>query len=270
MKAKELFDTGHLSAAIEQLNQEVRSHPTDAQPRTFLFELLCFAGDFQRAERQLDVLAHQGATAELGVQVYRNVIAAEQARSRLFSESLLPSFLFDPPPYAHLHLAAVHRLREGNASEAVALLEQAENVRPSPKGRLDGQPFADLRDGDDLLAPFLEVFVQRRYVWLPFEHIKRLEIAPPKRLRDLLWIPATLEGHAGPIGAAFLPVLYVGSHEHPHDDVKLGRMTDWKTIPEGVARGVGQRLLFIDGQDRGILELREVDFEPPTPPPAAP
>ena len=38
MTAEELLQSGHLSAAVEQLNQEVRSRPTDTQRRTFLFE----------------------------------------------------------------------------------------------------------------------------------------------------------------------------------------------------------------------------------------
>jgi type VI secretion system protein ImpE len=96
MKAKELLDAGHLDAAIEQLNQEVKSHPTDSRQRTFLFELLCFAGDYQRAARQLDVIGQQQA-AEVGVQVYRDILVAETARRRLFAEGLRPRFLFDTP-----------------------------------------------------------------------------------------------------------------------------------------------------------------------------
>jgi type VI secretion system protein ImpE len=156
MTAEELFKTGHLSAAVEQLNQEVRSRPTDIQRRTFLFELLCFAGDCQRAERQLDVLGHQSATAEIGVQVYRHILAAEQARQRLFSEGLQPNFLFPPPPYVHLHLEALHQLRKHQPAEAVALLDQSQRSQPPLQGSLAGQPFTEWRDGDDLLAPFLD------------------------------------------------------------------------------------------------------------------
>jgi type VI secretion system protein ImpE len=260
MNAKELLDAGQLSAAIEQVNQDVRAHPTDSRQRTFLFELLCFAGDYPRAERQLDVIGQQQAAAEVGVQVYRNVLAAESARRRLFSEGLRPSFLFDPPPYVHLHLEAVNRLREGAPTEAMALLEESDSSRPHLKGRIEGQPFLDFRDGDDLLAPFLEVIVHNTYIWLPFEQIKHLTISIPKRLRDLLWIPATIESHHGPVGEVFLPVLYAGSSEHADDQVKLGRMTDWQAVAEGLAQGVGQHLFFIDGQDRGMLEVRKVEF----------
>jgi type VI secretion system protein ImpE len=270
MNTKELLDAGQLSAAIEQLNQEVRSQPADSRRRTFLFELLCFTGDYQRAERQLDVIAHQSPAADLGIQVYRQVLAAEKARARLFSESLCPDFLFLPPAYVYAHLEAVNRLREGDAAAAMALIEASERSRPLLQGRMQGQPFSDFRDGDDLLAPCLEVFLRDKYVWLPLEQVKSVEIAAPQRLRDLLWIPARIECHDGPVGEVFLPVLYAGSNTHPDDRVKLGRMTDWKTVPEGPTLGVGQRLFYIDGQDRGILEVRQVEFEAPASQSAAP
>jgi type VI secretion system protein ImpE len=260
MTAEELLKAGHLWAAIEQLNQEVRSRLTDIQRRTFLFELLCFAGDCQRAERQLDVLGHQSATAEIGVQVYRHILAAEQARQRLFSEGGQPNFLFTPPSYVHLHLEALHQLCNRRPAEAMALLDQSQHSQPPLKGSLAGQPFTEWRDGDDLLAPFLETIVHDKYVWLPFEQIKRLQIPTPKRLRDLLWGPATLEAHAGPVGDVFLPVLYPDSHRHADERVKLGRMTDWTDTGEGVTRGAGQHLFFVDGQDRGLLELQDIEF----------
>ena len=261
MKAKELLDAGQLSAAIEQTNQEVRSHPTDSRQRTFLFELLCFAGDYQRAERQLDVIAQQQARAEVGVWVYRNVLVAERARHRLFSEGLRPGFLCDPPPYVHLHLEAVNRLREDRPAEAMALLEESERSRPRLRGRLDGQAFQDFRDSDALLDPFLEIFLHSSYLWLPFEQISHLTISAPERLRDLLWIPARFESHSGLAGEAFLPVLYPRSSEHPNELVRLGRMTEWEAAGEGLALGVGQRLFLVDDEERAMLEVREVAFE---------
>lgn len=260
MTAEELLKDGQLLTAVEQLNQEVRSRPTDIQRRTFLFELLCFAGDCQRAERQLDVLAHQSATAEIGVQVYRHILTAEQTRQRLFSEGVQPNFLFSPPSYVHFHLEALQQLCNQQPAEAVALLEQSQSSQPPRTGNLAGQPFMEWRDGDDLLAPFLEIIIHDKYVWLPFEQIKDLHITPPKRLRDLLWVPATLEAHSGPVGEVFLPVLYPDSHRHADERVKLGRVTEWINMGEGVTLGAGQHLFFVDGQDKGILEVRDIEF----------
>ena len=118
MTAKELLDAGKLSAAIEQLNKEVKARPADGRLRIFLFELLCFAGDYQRADRQLEVIGHQSTSAEIGVQAYRQLMEAEKARQRLLSDGLQPNFLFPPPPYARLHLEAINRLRENRPTEA--------------------------------------------------------------------------------------------------------------------------------------------------------
>src|SRR5438105_2775459 len=88
--AKELLAAGELRAAIEELTREVKSNPADTSRRTFLFELLCFAGEWDRAERQLDVIGHQSVQAEVGVQAYRNNLKAERDRRRLFSDGLQP------------------------------------------------------------------------------------------------------------------------------------------------------------------------------------
>jgi type VI secretion system protein ImpE len=54
MNASELFKTGMLSDAIAAQVQEVKSHPADHGRRLFLFELLAFAGDLDRARKQIE------------------------------------------------------------------------------------------------------------------------------------------------------------------------------------------------------------------------
>lgn len=261
MKAKELLDAGRLSAAVTELTQEVKRHPSDTRLRTFLFELLCFAGEYDRAERQLDVVGHQSEKTDIGVEVYRNILRAEVARRRLFSDGLRPTFLFDPPEHIQLHLDAINRLRENHPSESKAIFERAENLRPKVQGRLGGQSFTSFRDSDDRLAPVLELIMKSSYVWLPLEQIRKVTIAQPKHLRDLLWIPATLEiGDSRP-GEVFLPVMYVGSERADNDQIRLGRMTEWVALGEGLAGGVGQRTFLVDEGERAILEVRELEFE---------
>ena len=261
MKAKDLLDAGQLSALVAELNEEVKRRPTDGTLRTFLFEVLCFTGEYQRAERQLDAIGHQSESTGVGVEVYRKLLRAEIARQRCFSAGLRPTFLFAPPAYIQFHLDALDRLREQHVPEAGLLLEKSGEARRPLTGRLDTDAFASFRDSDDLLAPILEVFARDAYVWLPVEQIVKMTIAAPKYLRDLLWIPATIETAGGSGGEVFLPVLYVGSHEADDDRLRLGRMTDWQSAGEGVTRGLGQRTFLIDGQERGILEVREIEFD---------
>lgn len=260
MQAKELFQAGKLNEAIEELLREVKANPNDEARRTFLFELSCFVGDWERAERQLDVIGHQSAQAELGVMVYRANMKAERERRRVFAEGVQPHFLREPPAYVDLHVAALGQICRGQMAEARVTLDRAEEERPAIAGKFDGQDFQDFRDYDDRLGPVLELIVKDKYVWLPFEQIKRVEISPPKQLRDMLWANASIEALDGTVGEVYVPALYPGSSDADNDQVRLGRMTDWKQASEDLYTAIGQRLFLVDGQDKSLFEAKAVEF----------
>src|SRR5687768_13000033 len=123
-EAKSLLDAGNLNGAVESVLTSVKKNPTDAATRTFLFELSCFAGDWTRAEKQLDVIGHQDANTMIGSLIYRQCLEAERKRERLFSDGLKPEFLADPPDYVHGLLTANNRIREGNIAEAREILDK--------------------------------------------------------------------------------------------------------------------------------------------------
>ena len=263
MNAKELFDAGDLSAAIGKVGDELRNDPADARRRSFLFELLCFAGDLERAAKQLDVLARGDTEAEIAVSRYRAALDAEKLRRALFTDGRRPGLPKDVPPYTEQHLAAIVHVREGRVEQARELLEQALETRPAVACNINGENFEDIRDADDLLAPFLEIFTVNNYSWVPWEAVKSITIEPPKSLRDLMWMPATVELHIGPLGEVFLPVLYAQSYLHADNQVKLGRVTDWRADIEGLALASGQKMLVAGDRDWPLLEIRELECERP-------
>ncbi|HEX4470228.1 MAG TPA: tetratricopeptide repeat protein, partial [Gemmatimonadaceae bacterium] len=65
MTPRDLLQAGKLDEAIDALSAELRDNPTDARRRTFLFELLCFAGKYDRAEKQLGVVGQGSKEAEM-------------------------------------------------------------------------------------------------------------------------------------------------------------------------------------------------------------
>jgi type VI secretion system protein ImpE len=85
-----LYREGKLREAIKALGEELRSNPTDAKRRTFLFELLVFAGEFDRAEKQLDILAGANADAAAGTLLYRSALHAERTRQAMFANGETP------------------------------------------------------------------------------------------------------------------------------------------------------------------------------------
>ena len=90
MTATELFQQGKLQQAIEVLGEEVRNAPLDAKRRTFLFELLCFSGDYDRAEKHLSILADGSQAAGMGALLYRSALHAERIRQQMFAEASFP------------------------------------------------------------------------------------------------------------------------------------------------------------------------------------
>jgi len=171
-----------------------------------------------------------------------------------------PHFLREPPAYVDLHVAALKQMHQGQMAEARATLDRAEEARPAIAGKFDGKDFQDFRDYDDRVGPVLELIVKDKYVWLPFEQISRLEISPPRQLRDMIWASARIEASDGTIGEVYVPTLYPGTSDSEDDQVRLGRMTDWKQVSEDLYSAVGQRLFLVDNEDRSLFEAKQVEF----------
>ena len=91
MTAKQLLDAGKVHNAEVALAAHLRDHPTDTGSRTFLFELLCFSGQYDRAEKQLGVLSQGGHQAELGAVLYYSALHAEKTRHEIFRKEEYPS-----------------------------------------------------------------------------------------------------------------------------------------------------------------------------------
>jgi len=262
MNAGELYKGGKLREAIDAQVQEVKAHPADHGKRLFLFELLAFAGELDRAARQIDAVAYDDLALDAAVLNYRKLLDSERARRRLFAEGLKPEFLVEPPAHVALRLDAVNRLREDRPAEAAELLGRANEAAPAElRGTLNGKEFTGLRDADDLFGTVLEVMAHGSYYWVPLEQVQTLAMNPPRFPRDLLWVAARLEVKDA-AGDVFLPALYPGSHEHADDQVRLGRATDWKQ-GEGVpVLGAGLRTFLVGEDAVSLLEWRELIVTP--------
>jgi type VI secretion system protein ImpE len=233
MSVQQLFQAGRLDEAIQALNAEVRDNPTDAKRRTFLFELLCFSGDFARAEKQLDILGSEGRNSEMGALLYHAALHAERTRHDLFSKKQYP----------------MPKSADGVGQVSI---------------KINGKPFHSLTDGDPRIGSNLEVFAAGSYLWIPFSLLTSIEIAPPKRLRDLLWLPAKVRTsdkyQDRELGEVLLPVLTPFAGQHTDSAVRLGRATVWEETDEGETVPQGQKILLADDEEWPILELRSIQI----------
>lgn len=227
-----LYKAGKLGEAIEAVSARLREEPGDAAGRTFLFELLSFSGEYDRAEKHLDVVARSSSDAEMGAWMYRTALHAEKLRQEMFDTDTLPATHPAPQPAA---------------------------------GTLNGEAFESLTDTDPRIGARLEVFAAGQYTWIPFSQLESVKADAPARLRDMLWIPARVkvsESFTGmELGEVMVPALTPGTFRHPDDQVRLGRMNDWQESDDGAAVPMGQKMLLVDGEEFPLLELRELRIE---------
>lgn len=263
MNGKELIQAGRLKEARQQLVAEVKAAPSDPGKRTLLFQALAFCGEWDKAETHLEVIAAQDVKAEVGVTLYKNLLAAEREREAVLALQRLPAILPEAPPYLDAYLAARRKLEAKEVEEATDLYRQVDSQRPRVSGNADGAPFDDLRDTDAFLEFFLEAVVHDHYVWIPFESVRELSIPAPKTLMDLLWTTARVTTGEGLVMNCCLPVLYPGSCRHADDRVRLGRMTDWAPLGGPFSQGAGQHVFQVGEAEKAILEIRELAFDPP-------
>lgn len=238
MNAKELFQAGQLAEAIKALGVEVRDNPADARRRTFLFELLCFSGDWERAAKQLSVLASENKQTDMGSLLYKSALHADRQRHETFEKRDFP--LGEVP----------EDTRGGKWTDAAG----------------GEHTFETLEDADPRLGARLELFAAGAYLWIPFAHVERIETQKPSRLRDLIWPEAIVR--TGPafkateLGQVLLPVICPFSFKNADGNVALGRSTVWEDV-DGETLPFGQKMFVIDGEDVPMLDVRVIEFNLP-------
>ncbi len=229
LRARQFFEQGKVREAQNELTAFLREHPSEVAERTFLFELLCFSGDYDRAEKQLAALTNDDPKTEMGAILYRSALHGERTRHRVFENQ---EFSKDQPA--------------------------------SSPGKLNGEDFRSVKDADPDLGARLEVFAAGAYLWIPFEHIASVEMGAPTRLRDTLWGTALVR--TGPafkgreLGEVLIPAVYPFSWKHSDESAWLGRTTQWAADEEGKEYPSGQRVWLVDDREVPFLEVRSLEF----------
>jgi type VI secretion system protein ImpE len=266
--ARSLLAAGQPAAALKALQQAVRGSAADAKLRVFLFQLQAVLGQWTKAADQLKVCGELDASTLAMVNTYSVALACETARDAVFAGKVAPHVFGAPTPWVAQLAQALQLDAQGHGSEAAALRRQALDAAPAGSGRLDGEPFEWIADADSRLGPVLEIIISGRYGWLPLAHVARLEIEAVTDLRDLVWAPVQLTFVNGGQTVALVPARYDGSAAADDPALQMARRTDWIELTGSAAagdahyRGLGQRVLVTDRGEKGLLEIRSLEFDP--------
>jgi type VI secretion system protein ImpE len=275
VQAAERLKSGNLEEALADLQAEVRKHPANPQTRTFLFQLLCLLGRWDRARTQLEVLADMDKQTTSMVQTYGAALQCEAVRTEVFAGKRAPLVFGKPQEWVALLLEALKLTAQGRHKEAASLRGQAYEAAPTTSGKVEGKPFEWIADGDARLGPMLEAVVNGKYYWVPFQRLREIRIEKPTDLRDLVWTPAYLTLANGGETVALIPTRYPGSEESADNAIRMARKTTWVEPEPDTFLGLGQRILNTDQGELPLLDARNIaldgvaEAEPEAPAPQA-
>ena len=273
MTALQHYAAGDLDAATAAATEDVKSRPTDAEPRALLGQLLCVAGDLERADKMFDAVGNVSPDATVWAQLQRGLIRGELARREVFEEGRPPKLMATAGEGITLRLEALMLLREGDAAAAAAKLEAAGEAAASlaaaasvRDGAADGDapaaaPFLDL---DDVLGAVLEVITATgEYYWIDASLLRSLDFGPTETISEQLWRPVTMTSADGQDGAVYMPTTYLDSGRSDDEAgdaaCRLGRRTTW--VGDEIVRGRGQREFQFGEEVRAVRDLQTVTFE---------
>ncbi len=258
-QADDLLQSGDLDGARRALVEAVRRTPGDVPTRSFLFQVLGLAGEWDKAKAQLTTLAQLSPEAQMLSVVYGQAIDAERQREAVFAGTRRADIHGGSDAgsdWAWPIAEAIEAAAQGRSEDADALREAAFDAAPDTPGEIDGVRFDWIGDADQRFGPTIEAIIGGRYGLLPFDAIAELTSEGPRDLRDLIWYPVEITLKAGPRIAALLPARYPGIAIDPAE--QLARATGWQD--DGT--GSGQRLWATsDGEDRGLLSVRSLRFD---------
>ncbi len=262
MLAEDLLESGDLDGVLSALQGAVRSDAANSKLRIFLFQLLCVQGDWKRAITQLKLCAEMDSQAVPMAQTYREGIICEVYREKVFAGEKEPLVFGEPQEWIALMIEALKALAAGKVDQAADLRTRAFEAAPPVSGTLNGEAFEWIADADMRLGPLLEVIVNGRYFWMPFDAISSMTFEDPADLRDLVWTPATLKLANGGEIVGLIPTRYAGTTERGDAAEKLARSTSWTDVGAETFVGLGQRLFTTDQGDTALMDIRTLTLGP--------
>ena len=269
MDLSEALKGGRLSEALAAAKDAVRKAPSDAKHRSVLFQLYCIQGNWEGAQTQLKLVNEFDVEATIWVGNCEKVLACEASRQAVFAGKAAPTLFGKPPEWVGSTIEALRLGVDGNWPAAAASQAHALETAPATAANINGQDVAWVADGDSRLGPLLEAFVDGKYYWIPFEHIRGVTMSTRTHMMDSIWAPVEFRWLNEGMAKGYVPMRYPGSETSTDPQIQLGRKTEWSEQAENFFCGLGHRVLVTDAAEFDLAEVKSIQFAHPPAPAAA-
>ncbi|WP_028773301.1 type VI secretion system accessory protein TagJ [Shewanella waksmanii] len=241
---KQMIQEAKLTQAIEYIEQLLRDDPLNPDLKSTLIELLCISGEYERADKQLNLIVQKHPDFLIGASNLRQLLRAAQSRQDSLTGQSVPKLFSEVDGHSEAFMKLRVELNQGQpeqVSQGAIALEQA---RPAIAININDQPNQEVRDLDDTLGGFVEIFgTDGHYYIAQLSEIDYIHFKPVSSLVEQVWRRVDIAIKNGPCGEAHIPVVYATSET---DSQKLGRETDWHESATDVMTGRGMKMWFVD------------------------
>jgi type VI secretion system protein ImpE len=241
------LDHADIDGAVALALEQVKAAPKDENARRLFIDLLIVQGDFERADKQADILSNTAGALTLGLSLLRGRLRAAKARELWFLEGAVPAFPDGPTERDAMAMQLAISMRGGDLSEIRRDLELLAAASQTNSMTVNETTGLELRDADDRIPHAVEVLCSNgSYMWVDFNRIEKLDFAPVKSVRDLAWRPANLILAGGSETDVVICNTYFAAKQTAEE--RLSRTTDWDEAAGGVVTGRGQKT-YLAGED---------------------
>ncbi len=257
MTPEDCLKLGNLDESLLLLQDRIKRQPSNPQDRVFLFQLLSVMGQWDRALAQLAVLKELDDSSIAMVLMYRQVIACEKIRERVFLGQEEPVVIGAPEQWIALMIQSLRLTAEGKYEPSQALRLQAFEQAPGVSGSLNDASFQWLADCDERIGPVMEAIIDGRYIWTSWENLQSLTIEKPVDLRDVIWLPTHFCWKNGGENYGLMPARYPQSYQMD-PLLALSRKTVWQELPSNIHIGFGQKMLLTNHSEFSLMETETI------------
>lgn len=256
-----------LADNLTEITRQIQANPTSADLRAAFVQLLCLAGNWARAQTQLQSWLALAPQAQPTVTLLQQAIAGEQQRAAVLNGEAQPQLPGSAWHWCETLLAALRADSAGDHARATALRNAAREQAKANPGQLQQQDrqtdFAWLMDGDSRFGPVCEAIANGRYYWIPFAAIREMTFQAPASVTDLIWRHTRVELVDGSEQICQIPLRYP-LQQGADERYLRASVTEWQAIDtDDHFIGHGQKMWLSEGAEVPLLTLQQITFDAP-------
>ena len=179
---KLMVEEGNYAELSNQLAEHLKSETKDYKSRSLLAESLIILGDYERADKQLNMLFMQTPQYGPTINQYRQLIRAATSRREVFEKNRAPDLLCEATKTLKSHIRLINAITKHDASAINDTLPEIESQAPKCHFSLNGKTYNAIRDADDRTAYIVELMgLDGSYYLADWQHIDTMSFKAAKR-----------------------------------------------------------------------------------------